>query len=156
MALFIQLEPIICSKIRNYGIHSSLQEANPNLTYLLPQNHMRYEPPKPSSNQEAYDVENAGRNSLFENYTTVENHQQHIVNKYDEYLKDYSTTNMSVLSRVDKLSSEIATIHNSNENWDNETLSHTSTTQTPKSMGTKNFQQNYLQRSHRYTQMKVI
>lgn len=131
MAIFIQLEPIICSKLRNNGIHSSLQEANPNQTNLLSPNHMRYEPPKTSSNPEVYDLENTGRNYLFENYTRVENHQQHIVNKDDEILKDNSTTNMSVLSMADKLLSEITTMHNSNENWGNKTLSQTSTTQTP-------------------------
>jgi len=139
MAIFIQLEPIICSKIRNYGIHSSLQEANQNQTYLLSPNHMRYEPTKTSSNQEVYDVENTGRNSLLDNYTTVENHQQHIVNKDDEYMEDYSTINMSVLSRADKLLSEITTIHNSNENLDNQILSEISTTQNPEVNGENEF-----------------
>jgi hypothetical protein len=100
---------------------------------------MRYEPPKTSSNPDVYDVENAERNSLFENYMKVENHQQHIVNEDDEYLKDNSTTDMSVLTRADKLSSEITTIHNSNENWGNKTLSHSSTTQTPEVNGDNEF-----------------
>ena len=139
MAIFIQLEPIICSKLRNYGIHNSLKEANPNPTYLLSPNHMRYEPPETSSNQEVYDVENTGRNFLFENYTTDENHQQHIVKKDDEYLKDYSTTNMSVLSKADKMLPEVTTIHNSKENWGNQILSQTSTTQTPELNGDKEF-----------------
>ena len=139
MVIFIQLEPIICSKIRNYGIHSSLQEANQNQTYLLSPNHMRYEPPKTSSNQEVYDVENTGRNSLLDNYTTVANHQQHIVSKDDEYMKDYSTTNMSVLSRADKLLSETTTIHNTNDNWDSQILSEISTTQTPEVNGDNEF-----------------
>jgi hypothetical protein len=100
---------------------------------------MRYEPPKTSSNQEVYDLENTGRFSLFENYTTVENHQQHIVNKDDGYLEDSSTTGMSVLSRADKLLSEVTTIHNLNENWDNQLLSQISTTQTPEINGGNKF-----------------
>jgi len=139
MAIFAQLEPIICSKLRNYGIHSSLKEANPNQTYLLSPDHMRYEPPKTSSNQYVNDVQNTGRNSLFENYTTVENHRQHIVNKDDEYLQRHSTTKASVLSRDDKLLSEVTTIHNSNENWGNQNLSQTSTTQTPEVNGDNEF-----------------
>jgi len=139
MAIFIQLEPIICSELRNDGIHSSIKEANPNQTYLLSPDNMRYEPPKTSSNQEVYDLENTGRFSLFENYTTVENHQQHIVNKDDGYLEDYSTTGMSVLSRADKLLSEVTTIHNLDENWDNQLLSQISTTQTPEINGGNKF-----------------
>ena len=139
MVIFIQLEPTICSKIRNYGIQSSLQEANQNQTYLVSPNHKRYEPPKTSSNQETYDVENTGRNSLLDNHTTVENHQQHIVIKDDEYAKDYSTTNMPVLSRADELLSEITTIHNSNENWENQILPEISTTQPPKVNGDNEF-----------------
>jgi len=100
---------------------------------------MRYEPPKTSSNQEVYDVENTGRNSLLDNYTTVANHQQHIVSKDDEYMKDYSTTNMSVLSRADKLLSETTTIHNTNDNWDSQILSEISTTQTPEVNGDNEF-----------------
>jgi hypothetical protein len=84
-------------------------------------------------------VENTGRNFLLENYTTVENHQQHVVNKDDDYMKDYSTTDVSVLSRADKLLSEITKIHNSNENWDNQILSQISTTQTPEFNGDNEF-----------------
>ena len=139
MAIFTQLEPTICSNIRSHGIHSSQNEANPNQKYLLTPNHTRYEPLETSSNQEIYDVENTGRNFLLENYTTVENHQQHVVNKDDDYMKDYSTTDVSVLSRADKLLSEITKIHNSNENWDNQILSQISTTQTPEFNGDNEF-----------------
>jgi hypothetical protein len=135
IAIFNQLTPIICSKLRNDGIHSSIKEANPNKTYLLSPDHKRYEPPKSSSNQEVYDMENTERNSLFGNYTTVENRKQHIVNKDDGYLEDYSTTGMSVLSRADGMLPEVTTIHNPNENWDNKILSQTSTTQTPEING---------------------
>jgi hypothetical protein len=135
IAILIQLTPIICSKLRNYGKHSSIKEANPNETYLLSPDHMRYEPPKTSSNQEVHDVENTGRNFLFENYTTLENQQQHIVNKDGGYLEDYSTTGMSVLSRGDKMLPEVTTIHNPNENWGNRILSQNSNTQTPEING---------------------
>ena len=84
-------------------------------------------------------MENTGRNSLFENYTTVQNRQQHNVNKDGEYLNDYSTTIMSVLSRADKLLSEVTTIHKSNENWGNQSLSQTSITQTPDVNGDNEF-----------------
>jgi hypothetical protein len=139
MAIFVQMEPVICSTLRNYGIHSSLKEANLNQTYLLSPNHTRYETPKTSANQEVYDVENTGRNSVFENYTSIENHQQHVSNKYDEYLEDYSTTNMSVLSKADNLVPEVTTIHSSKENWDDQILSQNSTTQNPEVNGDNRF-----------------
>ena len=139
LAVIIQLEPIICSKIRNYGTHSPLNEVNTNPKSLLSPNRMRYEPPKTPSNQAVHDVENTRINSLFENYTTVENHQQHIVNNDDEYLKDYSTKNKSVLNRENKLLSEITATRNSDVNWGNQILSQISTTQTPEVNGDNGF-----------------
>jgi hypothetical protein len=131
LAIYMQFEPVICSKLLNHAIRSSLTEVNPKQMSLLSSNHMQHKPPKTSSTEEVHDVENTVRNSLFENYTTVENYQQHIVNNDDEYLKHNSTTNMSFLSRADKLLSEIATLHNSSENLDSQILSRVSNTQNP-------------------------
>jgi hypothetical protein len=139
LAIYTQFELIICSNLRDYGISSALMEVNPKQMSLLSPNHMRHKPPKTLSNKEVYDVENTGRNSLLENYTTVENYQQNIVNKDDEYLKDHSTTNMAILSRADKLRPEITNLHNSNENWESQIMSQISTTQTSEINGDDEF-----------------
>jgi hypothetical protein len=108
---------------------------------LLSPNHMQHKPkpPKTSSIKEVYDVENTGRNSLLENYTTVEKYQQHIVNKDDEYLKENFTTNMSFLSRAGKVLSEIATLPKSNENLNGQILSRVPTAQIPEVDGEDEF-----------------
>jgi hypothetical protein len=132
IAFIIQLDKIICSNIRNYGEYSSLNEANQNTMSLLSPNHMQYEPPKTLSSQEVYDVENTGRNPLFEDYTSNENHRDNTVNKDEEYSKEYSTTHTSLLKGDIKVLPEITTIRNSNVKWDNEILTQMSNTQTPK------------------------
>jgi hypothetical protein len=95
---------------------------------LLSPDFMQYEPPKTLSSQEAYDVENTGRNSLVEHYTSIENHHGNIVNNDDEHSKEYST---SLLNRDTKFLTEITTMHNFNVNLEDEISSYTSTTQSP-------------------------